>query len=354
MRIIHEAGRRGHEVYCFAPDWNPYSFRTVTDHGAAARALGLARMPLSPLADRKALSELSAAFGTLKPHVVLSIGLKASAVSTLANRRVGIPHIVPMLFDCGDALAPETGQSSWATRQLIKPVLWWALRASQGVILRDEDDAELLAARGLLPEKLKVTCIGAPGIDVDRIPHLALPPLDRGAIFLVAADLDRRHGILDYCEAAEILRTRARNARCVLTGRPVNGPAALSLEELRRYRSAIQYLGPRDDVVQLVARSHVLVVPSHGMGRPDILLAALAIGRPIIATATKGLRDAVDHGINGYLVPPRNPQALAKAMAQLLMRPDLIPRMANASRVIAERKFDVRAVTYSVMNALKL
>jgi glycosyltransferase involved in cell wall biosynthesis len=136
----------------------------------------------------------------------------------------------------------------------------------------------------------------------------------------------------------------------------VTGAGAFPLDELRRYRSAVQYLGPRDDVVQLVKRCHALVMPAHapGDGASALLAAALAIGRPVIAADSPLTREAVEHGVNGYLVPPQDAAQLARAMAQLLMRPDLIPRMASASREIAEHNFDIRAVTGAVLAALRL
>jgi glycosyltransferase involved in cell wall biosynthesis len=214
----------------------------------------------------------------------------------------------------------------------------------------------MLASLGLLPESLPVTCVAAPGIDLGYVSQLPLPALDRGALFLMAADLYRREGVLEYCEAAEQLRTRARHVRCLLTGKPVTGAGAFPLDELRRYRSAVQYLGPRDDVVQLVKRCHALVMPAHapGDGASALLAAALAIGRPVIAADSSLTREAVEHGVNGYLVPPQDAAQLARAMAQLLMRPDLIPRMASASREIAEHNFDIRAVTGAVLAALRL
>lgn len=354
LYLFREARRRGHEVFCFAPDWDERSFKIVSAYGAEPRETGHIANGVSPIADERAIRRLSTGFQSVAPDVVLGVSMKAAALSAFAGRMAGVPHIVPMLLDFGSAVDALAQPSGWARRQIMKPFWWAALRASHGVILPNSGDRELLSSLGLLPTSLKVTCIGAPGVDLAQAPHLALPPLDRGALFLMVADLRSDHGVEDYCEAAEMLRSRARNARCLLAGKAVAGGRSVSLDELRRYRSAIQYLGPRDDAVELVARSHCLVIPARSGGRPDIAIAALAFGRPIIATKTRGLSEAVEHGVNGFLVPPRDPAALAKAMAQLLQRPDLIPQLANASRSLAERTFDIRAVTLSVLAALEL
>ena len=354
LYLFREAKRRGHDVFCFTPDWDGRSFQIASSYGAEARESPPITRGLSPLADERAVRQLTAAFRALAPDVVLGVSMKAAALSALAGRLAGVPHIVPMLLDFGAAVDALAHPSGWARRQIMKPFWWAALRASHSVILPNSGDRELLTALGLLPPHLKVTCIGAPGIDLKTAPHLALPPLDRGVLFLMVSDLRGVDGVQDYCEAAELLQSRTRNARCMLTGKSVAGGGAITLGELRRYRGAVQYLGPRDDAVELVARCHCRVIPTRGGGRPDIAVAALAFGRPVIATKTRGLTEAVEHGVNGFLVPPKDPAALAKAMSQLLQQPDLIPRMANASRAIAERSFDIRAVTLSILSALEL
>jgi glycosyltransferase involved in cell wall biosynthesis len=354
LHIFREARRRGHDVYCFAPDWNERTFKLARAFGAEPRDSGAISQGVSPLSDEKAVRRLGAAFRGLSPDLVLGVSMKAAALGALAGRMAGAPQIVPLLLDFGSAVDALSHPSAWARRQLMKPFWWAALRASHGVILPNSGDKELLTALGLLPSHLKVTSIGAPGIDLELAPHLGLPPLDRGVLFFMAADLRTHTGVQDYCDAAEMLRAKARNARCLLAGRALSGGGTVALDELRRYRSAVQYLGPRDDAFELVARSHCLVLPTRSGGRPDIVLAALAFGRPVIATNTRGFAEAVEHGVNGYLVPPRDPAALAKAMSQFLVRPDLIPRMSNASRAVAERTFDIRRVTLSIVNALEL
>ena len=68
---------------------------------------------------------------------------------------------------------------------------------------------------------------------------------------------------------------------------------------------------------------------------------AIATGRAIITTDTPGCRETVDEGVNGYLVPPRDPAALAEAMRRFVDSPDLIPALGRESRRLAEARFDV-------------
>ena len=99
---------------------------------------------------------------------------------------------------------------------------------------------------------------------------------------------------------------------------------------------------------------HVIVAPSYGNGAPRSLFQALALGLPIITSDTRSCRDFVQEGSNGYLAAVRDEAALARRMIQILRRPDLMPRMAEALRRLAMRYYDMNAVNSLVLEALGL
>ena len=78
------------------------------------------------------------------------------------------------------------------------------------------------------------------------------------------------------------------------------------------------------------------------------------MGRPIITTDTPGCRETVVDGLNGFLVPPRDPEALAAAMQRFIDDPSLIPKMGAESRRIAEEKYDVHKVNQVMLDAMGL
>lgn len=74
----------------------------------------------------------------------------------------------------------------------------------------------------------------------------------------------------------------------------------------------------------------------------------------MITTDAPGCRETVIDGVNGFLVPPRDAMALADAMEQFILNPELIERMGAASRRIAEERFDVRQINRRMMEAMEL
>src|SRR5699024_8491290 len=89
-------------------------------------------------------------------------------------------------------------------------------------------------------------------------------------------------------------------------------------------------------------------------GVPRTNLEALAVGRPIVTTDWVGCRDTVEDGVNGFLVAPKDPVALADRLERYLRDPALVERHGSASRALAERRFDIRQVNQRMLEALQL
>ena len=107
------------------------------------------------------------------------------------------------------------------------------------------------------------------------------------------------------------------------------------------------------DVAPWLARSSVFVLPSYYReGVPRSTQEAMAMGRPVITTDMPGCRDTVIDGHNGFLVSPRDVEALVAAMLRFVHEPALIETMGKASRSIAEERFDARRADDLVWRAL--
>jgi glycosyltransferase involved in cell wall biosynthesis len=229
-----------------------------------------------------------------------------------------------------------------------------ALRAADAAIFHNRDDLALLKRLAIVPPHLPTAVVPGAGVDLESRKLLPLPPLGQGLVFLMIAPLDKRKGVIEYCRAAEELRARAPNTRFLLAGTPGEGPSGLNPRVLSAFGTAAEYLGPASDMPALLSQCHVFVYPSHAEGMPQPVLEAMAAGRPIITANVPGCRETVDERVNGCLVEPRNPRALAAAMESFLKRPDLIAPIARASRTKAERFCAVGSVNSALMTALAI
>src|SRR5207248_1008621 len=94
-----------------------------------------------------------------------------------------------------------------------------------------------------------------------------------------------------------------------------------------------EWWGHRDDVAEVWARSHIACLPSYyPEGVPKALLEAAACGRPIITSQNPGCLELVEHGVNGLIVPAKDPVALADAIERLVRDPELRCSLGRAAR----------------------
>ena len=141
--------------------------------------------------------------------------------------------------------------------------------------------------------------------------------------------------------AARVLLDRGWRGRIIAVGQ---GPLEAEMRALHAQLGLgdrVLLLGQRDDAIRVLAACDVFTMASDNEGLPVALMEALALGLPVAATAVGGIPEAVTDGVEGLLVPPSQPEALADAIATITGDDELRARMAAAAAVAGER-FDIR------------
>ena len=169
------------------------------------------------------------------------------------------------------------------------------------------------------------------------------PPTTEGATrVLVPANLSAVKGHDVLFDALELLEPTAGPFDIWLAG---EGPRRAPLEaraRALRFRGRIEFLGTRRDIFALMRRADIVALPSHREGAPLAILEALALGRPVLATAVGGIPELIEDGRTGLLVAPSDAAAFASALDTLSNAPELRGRLAAAARDDAQARFDVR------------
>jgi glycosyltransferase involved in cell wall biosynthesis len=99
----------------------------------------------------------------------------------------------------------------------------------------------------------------------------------------------------------------------------------------------------------VLARSHIVCLPSYREGIPRILIEAAASGRPIVTTDAPGCRELVRPGVNGIIVPSRDTLSLANALRYLIENPEVRIAMGNNNRQVAVQEFSQELVISQFM-----
>jgi glycosyltransferase involved in cell wall biosynthesis len=110
-------------------------------------------------------------------------------------------------------------------------------------------------------------------------------------------------------------------------------------------------MGQQPDVAAIMAACDVFVMPSLGEGVSNVLLEAMALGKPVVATRVGGTPELVRDGETGWLVPPRDPEALAAAVLGVLRDPALGARVGACGRALVARRFSVASVAPRLADA---
>lgn len=300
----------------------------------------MSRQGINPLLELVTLVRLWRLFRRECPGILHHVALKPVVLGGFAARLAGIQRVVSALAGMGFLFA-DTGRLPWVRfgfKRLL-PLLIGHGRA----IVQNPEDAALLEANGVLPERIRL--IRGAGVNLDRFKPRQ--ELDGTPLVVLPARMLQDKGVHEFVAAARLLRRKKISARFALVGAPdTENPASVPLSTLEVWRDEgiVEWWGRCDDMPAVFAQSHVVCLPSYREGLPMALLEAAASGRPVVTTDVPGCRDVVTHGENGLLVPVRNVEVLAAALEMLVGDAKLRIRMGVRGRQRAEAEFSQQRV----------
>jgi glycosyltransferase involved in cell wall biosynthesis len=152
----------------------------------------------------------------------------------------------------------------------------------------------------------------------------------------------------DFIAAAGLVARKRPDVRFFIIGEDMFGDHRRYAEDLRKTAGDLKldgrvvFTGRRNDMVDAMASIDVLVLPSLNEPFGRVVIEAMAVKKPVIATNDGGPAEIIEDGVSGFLVPPRLPSALAESMMSLIDDTDRRKRMGSAGRKIAEARFDIR------------
>ncbi len=174
-----------------------------------------------------------------------------------------------------------------------------------------------------------------------------------GVLIGTVARLHSSKGLDVFLDAARLVLAAEPSARFVIGG---TGPEE---EKLRakvrdlRMEPYVKMPGFVADVPEFLSKLDIYVLSSDQEGIGLAVLEAMAAGLPVVATAVGGVPEAVVDGVNGILVPPRQPKALAHAIVRLVVDPDMARTMGVAGRARAEKMFDAKVMAEKTVNVYR-
>lgn len=352
--LIRDFVAAGWRVLALAPDYDAGTRAAVAALGAEPLDCALERAGMRPLADIGHAVRLARQLRRLKPDLVFSYFIKPVIYGSIAAWAVRVPRRFALVAGLGYVFTAN-GREHTVRRRLLRTIAsilyWLGFKTCQRVFFQNQDDIDQFVRAGLLPAGKAVRLAGS-GVDLSRLTPAA--PVDRPVTFLLMARLLREKGIVEYAEAARAIRADRPDARFILLGGVDPNPGGLTVEQVGAWTTdgTLEWLGHMDDVRPILAGCSVYVLPSYREGMPRSTQEAMAMAKPIVTTDVPGCRDTVVEGVNGFLVPARDVDALVGAMRRFLDDPALIARLGAASRRLAEERFDVHRINRVLLETM--
>jgi len=305
------------------------------------------RAGLNPVADLMLFARYRSLLKRLMPVAYLGYTIKPNVYGSLAAASLGIPAL-PNVSGLGTAFIRGGILQSIVTR-----LYRVGFARAPLVFFQNNEDRSLFVERSIVrPDQARV--LPGSGVDLDRFKPA---PLDEGPpVFLLVARLLRDKGVLEFVEAARILRSNLPGARFQLLG-PIDegNRTAISRSELDSWtkEGVVEYLGVTDDVRPFIAAASAIVLPSYREGLPRALVEGAAMARPLIAADAPGSRDIVEDGVNGYLCRVRDTGSLAETVKRMADLPfDQRLAMGEAARRRVQERFSEELVVRGYLDVI--
>lgn len=188
--------------------------------------------------------------------------------------------------------------------------------------------AELIAAHlpdpriGVIHNGIDVSRFGRGAAERADVWHARWGGEDGGRIITTVGRLSPQKGIHTLLQAARLITQKQPRTRFWVVG---SGPLRRELEAQARslgIDAVVHWLGHQSDISGIMAASDVVAVPSIREGLPMVVLEALALSRPVVASAVGGISEVIEDGVSGWLVPPAEPAVLAARILHLIEHPE--------------------------------
>lgn len=355
--IIRELVTNNHIVYAFTSEYSQECLEKIRALGAKPVTYQLSRGGLNPFADIRSFLQLKSLLKRLKPDLVFSYFAKPVIYGSMAAKAAKVPRIIGMLEGLGYTFTEQPEGLTTKTKIVRSiQVLLYKIAfpcLDKMIFLNPDDQFDLMEVYGLKTPEVHV--LGGIGLCMADYPYIKAK--SSPVKFLFIGRLLKEKGVFELIQAIRIVKQKYPQAHFTILGAiDHQNMGALKQEELDQLleEELFEYPGYVASVNKWITNASVFVLPSYREGVPRSTQEAMAIGRPVITTDVPGCRETVVDGLNGFLVPKWNAEALAEKMCYFIENPQQVNIMGLESYKIAQEKFDAEKVNSKLIEIMGL
>ncbi|HPH84338.1 MAG TPA: glycosyltransferase family 4 protein [Ferruginibacter sp.] len=306
----------------------------------------------NPLDIQRYMRHLRKGLKNAEADVCLTFTIRPAIWGNIVTRRLGIPTITNIT-----GIGPLFASNNIAYRAA-RTMYKFVLKKTAHIFFQNNDDMKLFLDNGfVLPQKAER--IPGSGIDPVHYAPMEKTGTDTRFVFLFIGRLVKDKGILEYVEAARLLKKQQSQVVCKVLGplwtQNLKGNT-VTQEELNSWigEGVIEYLGETADVRPFIAAADSVVLPSYREGTSNILLEASSMERPCITCDTTGCREIVDDGETGFLCKVADARDLADKMATMANLPAAVRQsMGKKARKKVTREYNKQMVVDAYIRAIE-
>lgn len=302
--------------------------------GARTIELEYNRSSMNPLREARTVRHLVEILKAERPTAVHLIAMKPIVLGGIALEIARAPHTVVHMTGLGFLAISDTAKARTARRLALAIMRRTLSRPSSWLLYENPEDRQFLKEGGVIAGA-RATMLGGAGIDPEAFPAGPATGNDPPIAAFVGRMI-RSKGVGVLLEAGRLLEARGVPLAIELYGDTDDGnPEAIGTADLKNWDNGRdrRFLGPTRDVAAVWRRADIFVLPALSReGMPRALLEAASSARAAIVSDVPGCRFFVRDGVEGLIVPPGAPPALAEALARLAQDPSLRQRLGAAAR----------------------
>jgi glycosyltransferase involved in cell wall biosynthesis len=337
MGLVKELQKQGFEVLAIAPE-DEFS-EILKKEGCTFIPLAMENKGSNPLKDLQLIRQLYTIYKANQPDIVLQYTIKPNIYGSIAAKLAGIP-VINNVSGLGTVFLHNNLVSKVA-----KGLYKFAFRYPKKIFFQNPEDLQLFVQEGLI-KKERAGLVPGSGVNLDKFKPAEFQR-NNPFTFLLIARLLYDKGLMEFAEAARILKKSNSNCRVQVIGALDPGPLGIPEETLNQWikDGLMEYIPFQKDIRSFIASSDCVVLPSYREGTPKTLLEAAAMGKPLIATDVPGCREVIDDGKNGFLCDVKNGKDLADKMLKICqLDHEALKRMGENSRKLVLLKYDEKIV----------
>lgn len=333
------AKNAGYDVHILAPQTDLKYSQVFNEQGFTYHTLVMHRTSLNPFGEVAVLKQCWRLVKSLQPDILHTVTIKPNLYMGLVARFLSVP-IVSTYAGLGALSTSESLKYRLPfafIKQCLKLV---SSNPRYKALFENEEDLNTLVDSGTIPASKTLRVFGA-GVDTSRFIY---QEEDNSKLrLLFAARLLKDKGLSDLVEATRLIRQQGVDVELNVAGIfDEVSPTAYSQAEIESMArdGDFNWLGKRDDMVELIAQSNIVCLPTtYGEGVPRILIEGAACGRAIVATPLGGCKDICIDKVTGLQANPADPAHLAQVILELWKDKNFRYQCSQRGRKLVEDKF---------------